>query len=92
MRILFLDLLDLKRIKYYVLLIVLLITELVRLFRENLNIEGEYEYLESWLRKFKRYGIKYLKIFSENVFVDYKVVENYTYKFVKIIFDENFNF
>ena len=41
-------------------------------YHEDLNTEGECEYWEGWLHKFKKHhGIKYLKVCGEKASADY---------------------
>ncbi|XP_006147685.1 jerky protein homolog-like [Tupaia chinensis] len=68
----------------------LLVMKQARIYHEELNIEGECEYSEGWLQKFKkRHGIKYLKICGEKPSADHETAENYIDEFAKIISDEN---
>ena len=60
-----------------------------RKYHEELNIEGECEYSEGLLHKFKHHGIKYLKICSEKAFADYDATERYIDEFAKMVSDEN---
>jgi hypothetical protein len=60
-----------------------------RVYHEELNIEGECEYLEGWLQKFKKHhGVKYLKIYGEKASADYEAAESYIDEFAKMISDE----
>lgn len=62
----------------------LLVMKQARIYHEEQYIEGEYEYSEAWLQKFKKwYGIKYLKICGEKASADHETVENYIDKFAK---------
>ena len=57
-----------------------------RKYHEELNIEGECEYLESWLQKFKnRHGIKYLKICGEKASANYDAAERYIDEIAKMV-------
>ena len=57
---------------------------------EELNIEGECEYSEGWLQKFKKcHGIKYLKICGDKASADYDAAERYIDEFIKMESDEN---
>lgn len=71
----------------------LLIMNRVRLFYEEVNIEGEYEYSESWVQKLSKcHRVKHLKNCGEKASVDHEAAENHMYKFSKIISNENLNF
>ena len=57
-----------------------------------MNIEGECEYSEGWLQKFKKHhGIKYLKICGEKASADDNAAERYIDEFVKMVSNENLN-
>ncbi|XP_012515156.1 PREDICTED: jerky protein-like [Propithecus coquereli] len=68
----------------------LLVMNQARIYHEELNIEGECEYSEGWLQKFKKHhGIKYLKICGEKTSANHELLENYIDEFAKIISNEN---
>jgi hypothetical protein len=68
----------------------LMVMKQARKYHEDLNIEGECEYSEGWLQKFKkRHGVKYLKICGEKASADYEAAETYIDEFAKMISDEN---
>ena len=61
-----------------------------RKYHEELNTEGQYEYSEGQLQKFKkRHGIKYLKICGEKASADYDAAKCYIDTFAKMVSDEN---
>ena len=62
----------------------LMVIKQARKYHEELNIEGECEYSESWLQKFKKSGIKYLKICGEKASTDY-AAEHYIDEFAKMV-------
>ena len=68
----------------------LMVMKQARKYHEELNVEGEYEYSEGWLQKFKKlHGLKYLKICGEKVSADYDAAERCIDEFVKSVSDEN---
>ncbi|XP_042233135.1 jerky protein homolog [Homarus americanus] len=68
----------------------LMVMKQAKIYHEELNIDGECEYSEGWLQKFKKcHGIKYLKICGEKASADHEIAENYIDEFAKIISDEN---
>ncbi|XP_032875006.1 jerky protein homolog [Amblyraja radiata] len=67
----------------------LMVMKQARKYHEELNIEGECEYSEGWLQKFKkRHGIKYLKICGEKASADYDAAERYIDEFAKMVSDD----
>ena len=71
-------------------LIGLMVMKQARKYNGELNIEGECEYSEGWLQKFKKYhGIKYLKICGEKASADYDAAKCYIDKFAEMASDEN---
>ena len=69
----------------------LMVINQARNYHEELNIEGQCEYSESWLQKFKkRHGVKSVKICVEKQpSVEYDPAECYFDEFAKMVSDEN---
>lgn len=68
----------------------LMIMKQAKKFHEDLNIQGDCQYSEGWLQKFKkRHGIKYLKICGEKASADHVAAENYVGEFASIVANEN---
>ncbi|KAK8751534.1 hypothetical protein OTU49_008969 [Cherax quadricarinatus] len=71
----------------------LLVMKQARIYHEELNIEGECQYSDGWLQKFKkRNGVKCLKICGEKGSVDHEAAEYYNDEFAKIISDKNLSY